>query len=377
MATKPHKPNKTLVTKLEKLVKTSNIKASVEDDRDIVFVPRVIPTSPKIDRSSIFPQVQDQGSIGICTGETMTTISEAIENTKRVYVPNTDELSRRYNYFFSRQYDGLVGDTGATPRSMCRSAKNYGIPPESVWPYSLDIDTVPPQSVVDLAKNKRLGQYEVIQINKDDRKGTIAQIESALAEGCLLALAFFCKRWVFYVNGPVGSSGHSQGPMGAQDPLNEIVGGHIVPMYGYDRTLYPESGGAFLIQNSWGTSWGDNGRWSINYMLATAPDFAMEIRVFRGFAGITLAEPASVVLTPAQVAEDKTLLLSLGACTTVNGAFAPVSIPNLHHYVIYSELVKRGRTHTQIGQVLGLSKEDIDGFASHPANTNLIYEWSK
>jgi hypothetical protein len=371
------KQTKALASKLEKHVRASNIKASPEDDRDIVFTPRVVPTAPKVDRSAIFPRVQNQGSLGICTGETMTTIAEAIENTKRVYSPVVDELSRRYNYFYSRQYDGSTGDTGASPRSMCKSAKNYGLPPESVWPYALDIDTPPPQAVVDLAKNKRLGQYEVIQINKDDRKGTIAQIESALAEGCLLALTIFCKRWMFHVTGPLGSAGHSQGAMGNQDPLNEIVGGHIMPVVGYDRNMYPESSGALIVQNSWGTSWGDNGKWSINYMLLTQSDFIMEVRVFRGFAGITLAEPAPVVLTPTQVVEDKTLLLELGACTLVNGVFTPTAVPNLNHYVIYSELVKRGRTHAQIGQVLGLSETEIDGFASNPMNVPQIRAWNQ
>jgi hypothetical protein len=112
-------------------------------------------------------------------------------------------------------------------------------------------------------------------------------------------------------------------------------------------------------------------------MLLTQSDFIMEVRVFRGFAGITLAEPALVVLTPEQVNGDKTLLLELGAGTSVNGVFAPTSVPNLHHYVIYSELVKRGRTHAQIGQVLGLSEAEIAGFASNPINVPKIRAWNQ
>lgn len=373
--TKLTKAQKDLAKKLEKHVVSSGVRASDEDLRDIVFVPRVVPPS-KIDRSSVFPQVQNQGTLGICTGEAMTTIAEAIENTQRVYVPNRDELSRRYNYYWSRQYDGNTGDTGASPRSMCRSAKNYGIPPETLWPYSLDIDVVPTQSVIDAALNKKLGQYEVIEINKDDRKDTIYKIESALAEGCFLALTIFCKRWMFHVNGPLGSDGHSQPPMGTSDPMNEIVGGHIMPVVGYDRSMYPYSGGGLIVQNSWGTGWGDNGRWSINYMLLTAPDFPMEIRVFRGFAGIEVAPPAPVPLTPAQIIADQNMLIAQGACTSVNGVFTPVAIPNLNHYVIYSKLIKLGRTHEQIGQILGLSKADIDGFASNPTNVQRIKDWA-
>jgi Papain family cysteine protease len=357
-----------LAKQIEQSVVATGLKTSIDDDRDIVFVPRVVPTAQAISRANIFPQVQDQGSIGICTGETMTTIAEAIENTRRAYTVGQDELSRRYNYFYSRQYDGLVGDSGATPRSMCRSAKNYGLPPESAWPYSVDIDAPPTSIVVDQAKLKRLGQYEVMQFNQDDRKDFIYKMESAIAEGCLVALAFRCKRWMFHVSGALGSLGHQQPAMDPFDPMNEIVGGHIVPVVGYDRRLHPDSSGSIIIQNSWGTAWGDGGRWSINYMLLTSPAFAMEVRVFRGFAGITLAEPAHVPLTVAEIQADRQKLSSMGLCALdAANNFYVTPIPNVHHFGIYTALKKQGRTHAQMAESLGISAADIDSFASNNA----------
>jgi C1A family cysteine protease len=39
-----------------------------------------------------------------------------------------------------------------------------------------------------------------------------------------------------------------------------LLGGHAVPLIGYDDTKQ-----AFLVQNSWGTSWGNNGFFYLPY----------------------------------------------------------------------------------------------------------------
>jgi uncharacterized membrane protein len=47
---------------------------------------------------------------------------------------------------------------------------------------------------------------------------------------------------------------------------NSLVGGHAMCIIGYDDYKY---GGAFLVQNSWGTSFGDNGRFWLPYSEVT------------------------------------------------------------------------------------------------------------
>lgn len=363
--------------RLEQRVRSAGLVASEPDDRDYVFVPQVTNVPERIRRDAIFPRVQNQGAEGICTGETMTTIAEAILNTQRVYRPGEDEFSRKFNYFYSRRYDGLVGDTGATPRSMCRSAKNYGLPLERLWPMSMSLDAEPGLDVREQALQQRLGRYEVITWDRSNMWEPARQIEAAFAEGCLVALAFFVKRWMFYVDGPLGSLGHQQGAMSNTDPLNEIVGGHIVPLRGYDRSMHPASGGAVVAQNSWDTDWGDEGLWSINYMLLSAPNFAMEIRVFRDFGGVSLAPVTPIPLTRAEIDADRAALMSVGLGAYMSDGrfnFADVH-SSAANVAIWEILRRRQRTPEQAGQVIQVAPEIIRSFIEAPENKPLIDAW--
>lgn len=351
---------------LEAYVRSVGVQPSSVDDRDIVFTPRVQATANRLVRDDIFPRVEDQGNVGRCTGETMTTIAEAILNTARPYQPGIHDLSPQFNYFYSRKYDGSVGDVGASPRSMCRSAKNYGICTEALWPDASSVDVEPDSAARNYALTQRLGQYEVIEWNKDNPHDLIYQVESAMAEGLLVAFAFFCKRWMFYIDGPLGSAGHSQAAMGNTDPMNEIVGGHIVPLMGYDRSLFPASGGSMIAQNSWGTDWGAGGLWSINYMQFIAPSFAMEVRVFRDFAEVSIAPPIWQPLTLEQIVAYKQRLADLGL-----NNFASASATEL--IAAWEALRRFGCDAAQAAQVTDFPPSSINMFlAAHPA---LVAAW--
>lgn len=362
------------LARIERRIRTAGVRMSAEDDRDYVFVPRVAPTLPRLVRNDIFPRVQDQGAIGICTGETMTTIAEAILNTQREYRPGVDELSRRFNYRFSRLYDGIVGDGGATPRSMCRSAKNYGLPLETLWPMSAEIDEDPPQPILDAARLAVLGRYEVIPTNPDDTAAFAAAIDSAIAEGCLVAVAFYVRRWMLSVSGPLGSTGHRAPAMDPRGPLNEIIGGHICPLRGYDNELLPSEGGAYVLQNSWGPDWGDGGLWSLSRMSLRAPMFAFEVRVFREFAGVTIAPPAPVPLTLAQIAAARARLEAIGVGTVApdTGAFAFAPAADLAYFAAWETLRSMGHdTPEAAAEIVGIAPEAIRAFlASNPARAD-------
>ena len=49
----------------------------------------------------------------------------------------------------------------------------------------------------------------------------------------------------------------------------KLLGGHAVPIVGYDDAMLGGAG-AFLVQNSWGTSWGLNGYFYLPYSVYTS-----------------------------------------------------------------------------------------------------------
>jgi len=376
--------------KIEARVRATNLRASTDDDRDYAFVPTVPEASiPRnIDFGPWFPRVQDQGQIGICTGETMTTIAESIWNTANKYVPGVTERSRRFNYKFSRQYDGITGDGGATPRSMLRSAHNYGLPLESSWPFTTDIDENPTQAVLDEAALSKVGRYEVMVLSPDDWRANLLQIRQAMAEGCRVALAFYCRRWMFYVNGPLGSQGHVGPAMAEGDPMNDLVGGHIEPVRRVDMDMLPNSGGAVVLHGSWGTSIGDQGLWSVPATMLTGVQgsgFLMEVRVVRDFAGISVAPVAPVQpvpLTQAEVDSARQQLVGLGLGSFSNDAphafslSIPGTPPESWYEVIIGLLRSQGKTDAQIGQVVSVPADAVSAFSADTDRAARIAAWS-
>lgn len=358
------------IARLESRIRTAGITPSPDDDRDIVFVPRVAPTAPRI-VADFFPRIEDQGNEGDCTAQTATTIAEAIMNHGGLPIPGNGQLAQQFNYFYSRHvFDGSSGDVGASPRSMCRSAKHYGICTDDLWPQTRPVDDEPTAAAVSDAEKRKLGQYELIVANREDPQDLARQVDAAIAEGLIVALAFYCRRWMFYVNGPLGSVGHMGPPMPAGNVgMHEIVGGHIVPLRGYDRSLHPDSGGAYIAQNSWGTSWGDGGLWSINRQQLIEPGFAMEVRVFRGFAGVELAPAAPVPLTIAQINASRAKLaaMGLGAVDAVSGSFSFGPAPEVAYYAAIRAL--GGMDSAQMAQVAGIMPSVIDGFVGAHAAT--------
>lgn len=381
---------------IEQRVRAAGVHASATDDRDIVFVMSAPSPFDRIVRDDIFPRIEDQGDEGICTGQTMTSICEAIWNAFNKYVPGVTERSRRFNYYYSRNtYDHTTGDVGATPRSMCRSAKHFGLPLESTWPFAGDIDQIPSAAAVAEGAKSVLGQYEVINFDPYSPSDLPRQIEAAFAEGALVALAISCPKWVFYVDGPMGSAGHLPPPQTASNSdLFSIAGGHIMAVRGYDRSMYPSAGGALVMQQSWGTDWGDKGLWSLSYNTLTSPGFAMEVRVFRGFAGYVMpaygAQPVPTpaptpapapqpaptpgpaptpaptpapapIITQADIKADRQALAAAGLGTvSKSGAYHnTINDSQVAFYAKVAALTKRGRTVAQMAQILDVSAKTL------------------
>lgn len=103
-------------------------KPDVPDHRDRLFTPKITALPDHVDRIGMGNPVEDQGSLGSCTGNATTTAVEI--------VTKSTQLSRLFCYYHGRLLEGTVReDAGAMIRDVIKGVKMYGISTESRWPY--------------------------------------------------------------------------------------------------------------------------------------------------------------------------------------------------------------------------------------------------
>lgn len=152
--------------------------------------------------------------------------------------------SRLYNYIRSRQLEGTYpGDfqIGAWITSSLRVAYGWGGPQEEAWPFELLLTSWPPAEppgLDALAKQWRSPAYQRVR-TVDDARRCLALLQAPV----VIAVACF-KQWFKAVDGVIEMP----------SPLDIEVGNHTIVLAGYD-----DQKERFIIRNSWGIEWGDQG----------------------------------------------------------------------------------------------------------------------
>jgi C1A family cysteine protease len=194
--------------------------------------------------------IENQGNLGSCTAHAGVGLVEYFE--RRAFNTYLD-ASRRFLYKVTRNLLHWQGDTGAFLRSTMKSMVLFGVPPEEYWRYDIaHFDDEPPAFCYAFAQN-----YQTIQYYRLDPPGTtksdlLNRVRQLLAAGLPAMFGFT----VYSSISTVGSDGNIPYPSAGE----KVVGGHAIDVVGYDdgRTIGKQKG-AFLIRNSWGTAWGDQG----------------------------------------------------------------------------------------------------------------------
>ena len=223
--------------------------------------------SPKLTKTSLptsvslvnwFSPVEDQGQLGSCTANAGVGMVEYFE--RRAFGKHTD-ASRLFLYKATRNLMKETGDTGAFLRTTMGAMVLFGLPPEEYWPYNeADFDNEPTAFCYAFAQN-----YQAISYYRLDPPGTKAtdllnQIRVNLSAG-------LPSMFGFTVYSSIEQADASGGKIPYPTKGDKILGGHAIVVAGYDDKMKiknttagaKETTGAFLIRNSWGTGWGDNG----------------------------------------------------------------------------------------------------------------------
>lgn len=200
--------------------------------------------------------IEDQGNLGSCTANAGVGLVEYYE--RRAFNKHID-ASRLFLYKVTRKLLRFYGDTGAFMRTTMGAMKLFGVPPEKYWPYRTEwylFDREPTAFCYSFAEN-----YKAINYVRLDPAGTkpidlTARIKANLIAGLPSMFGFT----VYSSIRDVGVDGKIPYPL----PGEGVLGGHGIVAVGYDDGILIGEGdnetiGAWLIRNSWGEWWGDEG----------------------------------------------------------------------------------------------------------------------
>ena len=219
------------------------------DERD--FIAKAPLTLPPVsyDLRQYAREIENQGGVGSCVGNAT---SSCLELYAKSILAIDKNFSRLFIYWNARELGGISGDNGAYLRDGIKSCNKWGIPEENFWEYNESVVNDQPNSTAyQEARKNRVITYQRI-INTDR-----VIIKDMIASGKSIIMGIILGRDFYDITGPIAEHDYD---IVSQD--NEQIGGHAMNIVGYDDNL---NGGSYIVENSWGTDWGDNGYFALKY----------------------------------------------------------------------------------------------------------------
>jgi hypothetical protein len=220
------------------------------DIRDWIYQPRLAPLPDHLVNRELVPKVLDQGTEGACTGYALAAVINyllAARGLRRFASPRMlYELARRYDEWPGENYDG------SSARGAMKGWVRHGVCAERSWKPTLHGAEHFTQRIADEARGIPGGAfYRVMHRQVRDMHAALGEV------GILFVTLMVHAGW--QTPGPTTTTvtvrrGRSTTKLtlpvierqGAAD------GGHAVAFVGYT----PQG---FIVQNSWGKSWGAGG----------------------------------------------------------------------------------------------------------------------
>lgn len=236
-----------LISKLYKknILYSKHISNTVEDNKDerdkLTKTP--VKNLPKFYLIPNRPPIRNQGSIGSCASHAALRAFEIQLKQNKMYA----ESSELYHYFNVRKYinNTYPKDTGMSIRDSWKGIHKFGVAFESAWSYDeRKYNVEPPKIAYSFASFFKLKEYR--------RVLTIENIKDKIRNN----IPVICGVWVDENYYRLNKLNFWWEP----NKLTKKYGGHAQTIVGYnDEKRY------FIIENSWGTSWGKNGICHVPY----------------------------------------------------------------------------------------------------------------
>lgn len=229
--------------------KILNWKRGPEDQRDyksqrFLQAPLTLPANFKLDRDI---PIYDQLDVGSCVGNSV------CEGFRYEYAQVKNNFSfnpsRLFAYYNARKLQGWENeDSGAYIRDGFKAMSKWGLASEDLWPYiTSKVTDTPPDSVYQNGLNQLVVKYASVQKSESVIKQTIFS-----GAGVVIGFDVYSSFW--------GTWSETTGIMPIPKAGERFEGGHAVILIGWD-----DAKKSFLVQNSWGTDWGQNGYFWMPY----------------------------------------------------------------------------------------------------------------
>ena len=201
---------------------------------------------PATDLRPFCPEPYDQGQLGSAVAQA---VAAGLEFSRRRQGVDVFTPSRLFIYYIAREAAGQQdSDSGTTFRDALQAVNRYGVPPEAEWPYIRNkFAQRPSRSAYRAASRHAAIAYKRVA-------GRLDQLKACLAEGYPILLGFPVYNSIW--DPEVAKTGRVPIP----SESDQWIGGHAVMMVGYD-----DAEQAFIVQNSWGSGWGQDGRFFLPY----------------------------------------------------------------------------------------------------------------
>jgi C1A family cysteine protease len=216
-----------------------------------------LPDSVDMSKDASMPPIYDQGQLGSCTANA---IAAAVDFKNHQQNKKFITPSRLWIYYQERVIEGTVSqDAGAMIRDGMKAVSKLGVCPEAQWPYDIGQFAVkPPAADYASALADTVLRYEAAP---QDLFG----LKSVLASG--LPVVFGFSVYESFEGNAVAKTGVLPMP----SPKESMIGGHACLIVGYN-----DAHDRFLVRNSWGTGWGNDGYFEMPYQYATSTSLASD-----------------------------------------------------------------------------------------------------
>lgn len=227
------------------------LKPDREDMRDKLYAPKFYRAAAhlpnKVDMRCSLGPVFDQGDLGSCSANALAAML-AFALLKTRVIALWEVFSRLFIYYEERRLEGTVGeDSGAMLCDGIKVLETFGACPEAEDQYIISTFTQAPSA-------QMLRDAVPYRIKAAHRVTGPQLLKAALAEGQCVTIGMTVYQSM--ESDAVASTGMVPMPSAHDKPL----GGHAVLVVGYD-----DAKGCYIVRNSWGASWGDQGYFYLPY----------------------------------------------------------------------------------------------------------------
>jgi C1A family cysteine protease len=213
---------------------------SIPDLRD--YVAKTVKTTfPKTFELGIMPDVKNQGTVGSCVAHSLATVTEYFNEKE---TGKFIEMSTGYVY--GNRLLSTYKGSGMYLRDAIKTLAKFGNVPFTDFPHNVEVPyaIAEYEKVADKLENVGLNyKIESYFKFKDDES-----IKAHLMDGNLVV---FAMKWFDDIK-------IRDGVMITSEKTSKKTGGHCMVIYGWNET-------GWLVQNSWGKIWGNNGTFILPY----------------------------------------------------------------------------------------------------------------